>query len=110
MRRPEPVPPEHTATPRAAAPQAWPSPWSWAAAWPRALVCTGRGLAATGLHSARLAAGGRTPRVRYAPECPAASTHSAPTPAAGACIVFCIKLATPKLLASSLGFAAGVML
>jgi zinc transporter ZupT len=28
----------------------------------------------------------------------------------GACIVFCIKLATPKLLASSLGFAAGVMM
>lgn len=28
----------------------------------------------------------------------------------GACIVFCIKLATPKLLAGSLGFAAGVML
>lgn len=28
----------------------------------------------------------------------------------GALIVFCIKLATPRLLASSLGFSAGVMM
>ena len=28
----------------------------------------------------------------------------------GACIVFCIRLAQPRFLAASLGFAAGVML
>lgn len=28
----------------------------------------------------------------------------------GACIVWCVSLAQPKLLAGSLGFAAGVML
>lgn len=28
----------------------------------------------------------------------------------GACVVFCVKMATPKLLAGSLGFAAGVMM
>jgi len=30
--------------------------------------------------------------------------------ALGAAVVFCVNLASPRLLASSLGFAAGVML
>ena len=28
----------------------------------------------------------------------------------GACVVFCVRMASPKVVAASLGFAAGVMM